>query len=610
MSTKNTIPTREQVPVEETWDVSKIYPSAEAWEADTVAVKALRDTLVAHQGQAGNSVQDLATILDTQAAMNEHLERLFVYAMLRRDENTADPEALSRFDRISTMATEIGQSVAFLTPEIIAIPQEQLHAWMQDKLLAHHRQGLDDLDRNRAHVRSAEIEALLAASGDIARTASSAFTALDNADISYGPGIDENGEEIELTKARIGRILQKRNRTARKEAQEKLAAAYIAHRQTIASLHSSSVRKDVFYARARGHASARDAALFGNNIPPSVYDSLIDAVHDALPAFSDYLELRRRVLGVSQLAPYDLAVPLAEIDDKEVTYQEAVTTTLAGLTPLGPRYIADLRQGLAGGRWVDVHETVNKRAGGYNVGAYGAPPFILMNWSGTRQDLYTLAHEAGHAMHGFYSNATQPYTTADYTIFCAEVASTVNETLLTWHLLDHASSDQERFAILGQFLDDVRGTLISQTMYAEFERWTHAQIEAGAALTAESLSDEWGRLYALYHPTVELTEAAKIGWARIPHFYRGFYVFQYATGLSAAIALAAQIRAEGQPAVDRYLQFLASGGSDYSIALLQRAGVDMTTPEPVRAALAEFATRTTEATALFEAGAIKPHTEE
>ncbi len=607
MTATAAIPTRDQVPVEETWDLTKLYPTEDAWEADAVHIRTLRDEIVSGRGGAGESVRALANILDAQAAMNERIERLYVYAMLRRDENTADPAALSRFDRIASIATEIGESVAFLTPEIIAIPRETLRAWMEDAILANHRQGLDDLDRNRDHVRSAEVEAVLAASGEIARTPGSAFTALDNADLSYGLGHDENGEEIELTKGRVSRILQKRNRDARKEASEKMAAAYIDHRQTIASLHSSSVRKDVFYARARGYASARDAALFGDNIPPAVYDSLIDAVHDALPAFGGYLELRRRVVGVERLAPYDMQVPLAELDEREVTYREAVATTLEGLAPLGERYLGDLRTGLETGRWVDVHETVNKRSGGYNVGAFGAPPYILMNWSGTRQDLYTLAHEAGHAMHGFYSNAAQPYTTASYTIFCAEVASTVNETLLTWHLLDHAASDRERFAILGQFLDDVRGTLITQTMYAEFERWTHAQIEAGAALTAESLSEEWGRLYALYHPAVELTDAAKIGWARIPHFYRGFYVFQYATGLSAAIALAAQIRAEGQPAVERYLRFLASGGSDYSIELLRRAGVDMTTPEPVRAALAEFTKRTAEATTLFDAGAAQPH---
>jgi oligoendopeptidase F len=609
MSTATAIPTRDQVPVEETWDLANLYARQEDWEADADRARVLRDEIVAGRGGAGESVQALANVLDAQAAMNERIERLYVYAMLRRDENTADPSALERYDRIATLATEIGESVAFLTPEITDIPQEKLRAWMDDPILARHRHNLDDLDRNRPHVRSAEVEALLAATAELSRAPGSAFTALDNADLSYGLGQDENGNEVELSKGRISRILQKRNRTARREAQEKMAAAYIAHRHTLAALHGASIRKDVFYARARGHASALEAALFGDNIPTSVYNALIDAVHDALPAFGEYLELRRRVLGVDKLAPYDLQVPLAELDEGEMTYPEAVRIGLEGLAPLGERYVGDLRRGLEAGRWVDVHETAGKRSGGYNIGPYGAPPYILMNWSGTRQDLYTLIHEAGHAMHGFYSNATQPYTTASYTIFCAEVASTVNETLLTWHILDHASSDAERFAILGQFLDDVRGTLITQTMYAEFERWTHAQIEAGAALTAENLSEEWGRLYALYHPAVELTDAVKIGWARIPHFYRGFYVFQYATGLSAAIAIARQIREEGQPAVDRYLRFLASGGSDYSIDLLRLAGVDMTTPEPVRAALAEFAARTADATALFDAGAVPPHSQ-
>ena len=275
-------------------------------------------------------------------------------------------------------------------------------------------------------------------------------------------------------------------------------------------------------------------------------------------------------------------------------------------SPTSPIRKCRRRRGLSS-RWVDVHETVNKRSGGYNIGPYGAPPYILLNWAGTRQDMFTLAHEAGHAMHGYYSNAAQPYPTAQYTIFVAEVASTVNETLLTWHLLDRATSDAERFAVLGQFLDDVRGTIVRQTMFAEFERWTHAQLEAGSALTAENLSDEYRRLYGEYFAGVALEDVVSIEWARVPHFYRGFYVYQYATGLAAAIALARAIREEGQPAIERYLQFLASGGSDYPIELLKRAGVDMTTPDPVRSALDEFAARVDEATAIFDAGAVPTH---
>ncbi|MGN6809882.1 MAG: oligoendopeptidase F [Thermomicrobiales bacterium] len=602
-----TIPTRDQVPVEETWDVSALYQSEADWDGDVQRVRDLRDEVVALRGTAGESVAALARLLDRSAALEERLERLYVYAMLRRDENTADADALGRFDRIATLATEIGEATAFLTPEILAIPEAELRAWLDDPALAQHRHNLEDIDRSRPHVRSAEIEALLAAAGDVARGPQSAFTALDNADLKYGAGHDEEGNEIELTKARVARILQSRNRPARQEASEKLAAAYEAHKNTLAALHGTSVRKDVFYARAHNHPSAVQAALFDNNIPVRVYDALIEAVHEALPAFTRYLNLRRRVLGVDNLAPYDLNVPLAELAFNKLTFPEATQRAVDALTPLGERYAGDLRRGLTAGRWVDVHETANKRSGGYSVGAFGAHPYILMNWSGTRDDLYTLIHEAGHAMHSFYSLAAQPYVTAHYTIFVAEVASTVNETLLTWHLLDRAGSDTERFAVLAQFLDDTRSLVFAQTMYAEFERWTHAQVEAGAPLTAEGLTGEWRRLYALYYPTVELTDAAGIGWARIPHFYRGFYVYQYATGLCAAIALARAIREEGQPAIERYLTLLASGGADYSIELLRRAGVDMTTPGPVRAALAEFATRVDEATALFDTGNIPTH---
>ena len=605
--TATAIPTRADVPLEETWNTADLYATEALWEASAATLCSRTESVVARRGTIGDSLENLVAALDEQAALSEEIERLYIYAMLRRDENIADADALARYERIASLATDLGEALAFISPEILTIPQEQLRAWLADPRLDQHRHNLEDLDRSRPHVRSAEIEALLAATYEIARAPESAFTALDNADLTFGTGRDENGEPIELTKGRIARILQGRNRDARREATEKRGAVYLAHQHTTAALYASAVRKDVFYARARGHATAREAALFGSNIPVSVYDSLIAAVHDALPALTRYLDLRRRVLDVPQLAPYDTAVPLAELPGGELSYKEAIATVLEGLQPLGERYLTDLREGLERGRWVDVHETANKRGGGYNTGAYGVHPYILLNWNGTRSDMYTLAHEAGHAMHSFYSSANQPFTTSNYTIFTAEVASTVNETLLTWHLLGKAKDDAERFAVLGQFLDDVYGTLITQTLYAEFELWAHAQIEAGAALTAENLSAEWSRLYSLYHPTVEPTEAMRIGWARIPHFYHGFYVYQYATGLSAAIALASRLRDEGAPAIARLLHFLTRGGSDYSIELLREAGVDMTTPEPVSAALAEFAARTDEAIAIFETGVIPTH---
>ncbi|HEX5506013.1 MAG TPA: oligoendopeptidase F [Thermomicrobiales bacterium] len=599
--------TRDQVPVEETWDLTALYPSAAAWEEDAERAKAARDDLVARRGTLGDSAAALAAALGAQARLNELVERLYAYAMLKRDENTADPAALERFDRVAALATEFGAATAFVAPEILAVPPETLAAYAANPALAAHRHNLDDLVRHRPHVRSAEVEAVLAGAEELARAPDGAFTALDNADLTYGTIRDADGAEIELTKARVAKLLQGRDRAVRRAAATTFAASYRAHRHTLAALHAAAIRRDVFYARVRGYGSARDAALFEANIPPAVYDTLIDAVHAAFPAFHRYLDLRRRVLGIpDELRASDLYVPLAELATGEVAYREAVTTVLEGLAPLGARYVGDLGRGLAS-RWVDVHETAGKRSGGYNLAAYGAPPYILMNWAGTRQDVYTLAHEAGHAMHGFYSNQAQPFVTAGYTIFVAEVASTVNETLLTWHLLDRAASDAERFAVLAQFLDDVRSTLVRQTLFAEFERWTHARVEAGAALTADNLSAEYARLFGAYFAGVAVDEPVEIEWARVPHFYRGFYVYQYATGLAAAIALARAIREEGAPAVERYLAFLASGGSDYSIELLRRAGVDMTTPAPVRAALDEFARRVDEATALFDAGAVPTH---
>lgn len=599
-----TVPTREEVPVEETWDLTPLYQHEADWETDVARVKALRDDLVARRGHAGASVEALAETLDTQAALNELLERLYVYAMLRRDENTTDPSALDRFDRIATLATEINEATAFLAPELLALPAEQLATFAAAPRLALHRHNLENLIRQRPHVRSAEVEAVLAASSELARAPGGAFTALDNADLTFGTLTDAAGNQIELTKGRVAKILQERDRDARRVAYETMSRAYLTHRHTLAALHGAAVRRDVFYARMRGYPSARDAALFDDNVPPAVYDTLIDAVRDALPAFQRYLALRRRVLAIPDaLQAYDLNVPLAEITTGELAYREAVERVLAGLAPLGDVYVGDLSRGL-NSRWVDVHETRHKRSGGYNIGPYGAPPYILLNWAGTRQDLFTLAHEAGHAMHSFYSNRGQPFVTANYSIFVAEVASTVNETLLTWHELDRAQSDAERFAVLGQFLDDVRATIVRQTFFAEFERWTHARIEAGGALTAESLSEEYLRLYGEYFPGVARDELVGVEWGRVPHFYRGFYVYQYATGLAAAIALARQIHEEGQPAVERYLAFLASGGSDYPIELLRRAGVDMTTPEPVSAALDLFGAWVDEATALFDAGAL------
>ncbi len=598
--------TRDQLAIEDTWDLTKIYEDDAAWEADAALLGHQLETAVSHRGMLDASPMALAVALDDVMTVRLTVERLRVYASLRRDEDTRDDGALARYERATALGIEAGEALAFLEPELLAMPEEHLETFAADPILRRYRHLLDDLQRRRPHVRSAEIEELLAQGADVARAASDAFGALDNADLDFGTVKDESGRDVALTKGRHGRLMESRNRVVRRAAHEALSGAYVAHRHTLAALHGASVRKDAYYAKVRRYGSAREAALSDHNIPETVYDSLIQAVREAAPTMERFLELRRRALGLDRLAMYDLRVPLAPIPERRYDYREAVEIVLDGLRLLGDRYVEDLATGFDT-RWVDVHETKGKRSGAYSWGAYGAPPVILMNWNGTLNDVFTLAHEVGHAMHSFYADAAQPYHDAGYPIFLAEIASTVNEVLLTWHLLGETAEEDDlrRFALLNRFADGVYGTLVVQTQFAEFEHLTHARVEAGEPLTLEVLNALFGELQAAYTPGLEIDDRIKMRWARVPHFYRAFYVFQYATGLSAAIALAQRLRGEGTPAQERYLAFLAAGGSDYPLPLLQRAGVDLISPKPVRLALAEFDRVVTEMERLAERGVLE-----
>lgn len=598
--------TRHEIPVEETWDLSPIYPSDEAWEADLPRARELIAGIARHRGQLGVSATAVRDALDDAMALAQLSERIVVYAMLRRDEDQADPVATARYERAMALSVEVGQALAFLRPEILAIPAETLARFLDDPALATYRHYLDDIIRYRPHTRSVEVEELLAQNAEIARAPRDAFAALDNADLDFGTVRDEEGREIALTKARYQLLMESKNRDVRRAAFEGLMRAYQAHRHTLASLYSASVRKDVFYARVRAFSSAREAALFDDNIPPAVYDQLLTTVREARDGIARYLQLRARLLGLEHLAPYDLLVPLAPMPERRYSIVEAQQTVLASLAPLGDAYVRDLAAGFAS-RWVDWHETKGKRSGAYSWGVYGAPPVILMNWNGTLDHVFTLAHEAGHAMHSLLADRAQPYHDAQYPIFLAEVASTVNEVLLTWHLLREtpASDSLTRFSILNRFADTIHSTLMRQAMFAEFEHRAHAAVEAGEPLTGDALNSLYDELMETYLPGVERDDLARINWSRVPHFYRAFYVYQYATGITAAIALARAIRDEGEPAAQRYLRLLEAGGSDYPLVLLQRAGVDLTAPEPLRNALAEFETTVAAMEAIVEAGGLE-----
>jgi oligoendopeptidase F len=581
--------TRQEIPVEETWDLSSLYESDAIWEEELSSARDLVDKAAAHRGSLSESAAGLKAALDDIYAANLRIERLAVYAHLRRDEDLTVGERLAAYDRAITLAIEAGQRLAFVQPELLQLDADQFDALVADPLLKDYDHVLHDLGRRRDHTRSIEIEELLAHSYDVARTSREAFNSLNDADLNFGKVRDEDGNEIELTKGRFQLLLQSKDRDVRKSAYEAFFGEYDAHINTAAALYAGSVRTDAFYAAAKNYESPRAAALFDDNIDAAVYDSLLAAVREAKPVIERFLALRASILGLDQLALYDLYVPLAPQPERRYSIQEAVDIVLKGVAPLGQQYVDDLRF-LFDSRIVDWHETKGKDSGAYSSGAYGSLPVILMNWNGTTDHVFTLAHEAGHAMHSFYAANAQPYHYAHYTMFTAEIASTVNEVLLTWELLRSIPEEDvlERFSILDRFVDTIWGTLVRQTMFADFEHQTHQAVLQGQPLTPESLSAMYGEVADAYRPGVLNDDMAKIEWSRIPHFYRAFYVFQYATGISAAIALAKAIRDDGDESRERYLNMLRAGASDYSIELLEAAGVDATTGEPVRAALAVF----------------------
>src|SRR4051812_25353207 len=603
---RSEILTREQVAIEDTWDLSGIYGDEAGWEADIARMPALIAAAASHQDQLGASPDEIRQALDEIMSLRRTLERIRIYANLRRDEDTANSDAQARYERSIATAIEASQALAYVEPELLSLGSERFDELRSAPQLETYRHLLDDLARRRAHVRSVEVEQVLAQGADVARAPSDAFTALDNADLTFGRVRDETGKEIELTKARHALLLHSKDRETRRRASETFTKAYLDHRHTLAALHGASVRGDVFQARVRNYPSAREEALFGDNVPTAVYDTLIASIRAAQPVLARYLELRRQVLGLDELAAYDLLVPLSPEPEQRHDYRDGVELVLGGLGLLGEDYVDDLRTGF-GRRWVDVHETKGKRSGAYSSGAYAAPPVILMNWNGTMNDVFTLAHEAGHAMHSLYADANLPFHEAGYPIFLAEIASTVNEVLLTWSLLEQTAQDDVvgRFAILDRFAETYFGTVVRQTMFAEYEQQVHARAESGKPLTVDVMDEIYGELYETYLPGVTVDEGVRVNWGRIPHFYRAFYVYQYATGLSAAIAIARAIRDEGEPARERYRRLLASGGRDYPLLLLAEAGVDLTSPQPIEAGLAEFEAIVSEMEQIVASGALR-----
>jgi oligoendopeptidase F len=580
---------RSDIPTEYTWNLESIYASDEDWERDFQALQQRLPALEALQGTLAQSGQALLAVLRKRDELFEKLGRLYVYASMRKDEDTTNSKYQGMADRALQLRVHAATAASYIEPEILALPQTTLDQFVQEVPdLELYGQQLRDLNRMRPHVRSVEVEAVLAAAGEVADAPDTIFSMIDNADLKLPIIKNEAGEEVELTKGNYQVFIRSTDRRVRKDAFEGLHTTFLKQRNTIAATLSSQVKGDMFYTRQRGYGSCRERALAANNIPTSVYDNLVQTVDEHIPLLNRYMRLRKRMLQLDELHMYDLYVPIIEEKQQDVRYEQACDMVVAALAPLGENYVSNLQKGFKQ-RWIDVYETPGKTGGAYSGGAYGTQPFILLNYQNNRESMYTLAHELGHSMHSFYTRTHQPFQYGDYTIFVAEVASTLNEGLLTEHLLKTTADRALRLAILNHSLEGFRGTLFRQTMFAEFEQSIHHRAEQGEPLTADTLSAMYRALNEKYYGTeVTVDELIDIEWARIPHFYYNFYVYQYATGISAASALVQQILREGQPAVERYLKFLRSGSSDYSIELLKKAGVDMTSPEPVRQALGLF----------------------
>ncbi len=591
----NQLPERKEIPVEDTWRLEDIFATDQAWEDE---FKNIQDSLPKgeqYRGKLGESADVLWDALQFQDEMTERLGRLYTYSHMRYDQDTGNTFYQGMDDRAKNLYSQASSTFSYIVPEILSIDEETINRFMGEKEdLKLYAQVLKEINLQRPHVLTAEQEALLAQASEVLSASSNTFGMLNNADLRFPSIKDENGQEVELTHGRYTRFLESADRRVRKEAFEAMYKTYGQYKNTFASTLAGTVKKDNFYAKVRNYSSAREAALSANNIPESVYENLVGAIHDNLHLLHRYVRLRKKILGVDELHMYDLYTPLVKDVKMEIPYEDAKNYVLKGLAPLGEDYVSVLKEGFEN-RWVDVHENRGKRSGAYSSGAYGTNPYILMNWQDNVNNLFTLAHEFGHSVHSYYTRKNQPYQYGDYSIFVAEVASTTNEALLNDYLLKEIDDEQKRIYLLNHYLEGFRGTVFRQTMFAEFEHLIHKMAQDGVALTAESFTQTYYELNKKYFgEDIVIDEEIGLEWSRIPHFYYNYYVYQYATGFSAAAALSSQILEEGQPAVERYLGFLEAGSSDFPIEVLKKAGVDMTSPEPIAAACKVFEEKLTE----------------
>jgi oligoendopeptidase F len=581
--------TRDQIDPKYKWNIEEMYPDEEQWKADYKAVEDKAKDFAAYSGRLSESPQVLLEALQKKDNIWLILEKVYTYAKMKKDEDNRVNKYQAMNDKANSLIAKASSYLSFFTPELLEIPEEKLLGFMKaEEGLSLYEHVMNDILREKAHVLSGAEENLLAQISEIAGATGDIFSMINDADIKFGTITDEDGDLVEVTHGRYIGFMESHDRRVRKEAYEHMYKAFEDLKNTLATTYNYNTKTDVITARIRKYGSAREAALSGDNIPAEVYDNLIDTVNGRLSALHRYVEVRRKLLAVDEVHMYDMYVPLVEMPKGEILYGKALDMMREGLASLGGDYLARMNEGL-GSRWIDVYENVGKTSGAYSFGSYDSMPYILLNYNGKLKDVFTIAHEMGHSMHSYYTRKAQPFVYGGHSIFTAEVASTVNEALLMNHLLANSKDPQEKKYLLNLYLEEFRTTLFRQTMFAEFEKLTHEAVENGEVLTADWLCEEYGKLNRRYYGDhVAYDSQIALEWARIPHFYRAFYVYKYATGFSAAAAISSKILKEGPAARDAYIEFLKTGESDYPIELLKIAGVDMSRPDPIIQAMDAF----------------------
>lgn len=580
---------RKDIDVKDTWNLESIYANNELWEEDYAALEKDAAEFAKLKGAIEADVSKISAVLDAYYGLHRRLSKLSVYARMRFDQDTTDSTYQTMSAKIGSLGVKIGAASAFVEPEILSYSKEQLEAAeKENERTAYYGRKIEEMLRGQEHTLDAEKEELLAAAGDMAEAPDDIFSVLMNADMKYPDIVLEDGTHLPLTNSTYISYMESPDRAVREGAFKTLYGQIASLKNTFAAIYRSNLKQAKFYAQSRKYSSARAMYLADSNVPESVYDNLLSAVHEALPMMYRYVAVRKKVLGVDKLHMYDVYTPIVAAQNQTYEFEQAKQMVLEALKPMGEDYLSHAREGLEN-RWIDIYPNKGKKGGAYSWGCYDSQPFILLNYTKNLDSVFTLIHEMGHSIHSYYSRTAQDYAYSDYKIFVAEVASTCNECLLMHDLLEKTTDKEQRKYLLNHYLDSFKGTLFRQTMFAEFEKTAHDYCAQGKPLTAEALSQMYLELNQKYFgPDMEKDEEIAYEWMRIPHFYTPFYVYQYATGYSAAVALSAKILKEGKPAVDAYMNFLKGGESKDPIDLLKMAGVDMTTEKPVADALALF----------------------